>query len=213
MKTGSPPPTSLLCPKSSESSPPTSLSSLKSHRIAALPLPLPPLSLSLSQEGRAETKPAGRKGSSSSSPAAEEDDDGTALARSANPRRGRPRARLPSLCWLATLVGRVCAGESSSQGGQKQELPSSSSSSSSSASASPSSPLRPATFAPPGWTPAAHVDLQQVWLSTSTSAPPRDFSHSLARASPLTSSCLLDAILHRCGPPSPTSPPLFDSTL
>uniref|UniRef100_A0A0E0F5Z5 Uncharacterized protein n=1 Tax=Oryza meridionalis TaxID=40149 RepID=A0A0E0F5Z5_9ORYZ len=53
--------------------------------------------LSLSEEGRAETKPAGRKGSSSSSPAAEEDDDGTVPAKSANPQRGRPRARLPLL--------------------------------------------------------------------------------------------------------------------
>uniref|UniRef100_A0A0E0F4R0 Uncharacterized protein n=1 Tax=Oryza meridionalis TaxID=40149 RepID=A0A0E0F4R0_9ORYZ len=48
-------------------------------------------------EGQAETKPAGRKGSSSSSSVAEEDDDGTALVRSANPRRGCPRARLPLL--------------------------------------------------------------------------------------------------------------------
>uniref|UniRef100_A0A0E0QXP8 Uncharacterized protein n=1 Tax=Oryza rufipogon TaxID=4529 RepID=A0A0E0QXP8_ORYRU len=60
-------------------------------------------------------------------------------------------------------------------------------------------------FAPPGWTPAACVDLQQVWPSTSSSAPPQDFSNSLARASTLTSSCLLDVILRRCGPPDVSS--------
>ncbi|BAD72227.1 hypothetical protein [Oryza sativa Japonica Group] len=82
------------------------------------------------------------------------------------PSAGSPLSSPPLVVplWLTALVGQVCAGESSPQGGQKREPPSSSPS----VSASPLSPLRPAAFAPPGWTPTARVDLQQVWPSTSS---------------------------------------------
>ncbi|BAD73451.1 hypothetical protein [Oryza sativa Japonica Group] len=79
-------------------------------------------------EGRAETKLAGRKGSSSSSPAAEEDDDGTASARSANPQQ---EAGAPLILALALGLGVTVI------------------------------PATACRFAPPGWTPAACVDLQQ----------------------------------------------------